>query len=147
MKIGFVSGYFNPVHRGHLEYIHAAKQQVDYLVCIVNNDEQVKLKGAKPFMDALHRRFIMSNLRDVDCAWVAIDGDKTVCETLDALVDEYNFLFYDKEREYFFFNSGDRNKENLSSSETKICFELGIKEVVLNQQKVYSSSDLLKKVI
>ena len=41
-KIGIVSGYFNPIHRGHIEYINAAKQDCDYLVVIVNNDYQVK---------------------------------------------------------------------------------------------------------
>jgi cytidyltransferase-like protein len=51
-KIGIVSGYFNPIHQGHIEYINAAKDECDYLVVIVNNDDQVKLKGSAVFMNA-----------------------------------------------------------------------------------------------
>ena len=59
--IGIVSGYFNPIHRGHLEYINAAKKECDFLVVIVNNDLQVKLKKSKVFMDENHRFEIVSN--------------------------------------------------------------------------------------
>ena len=65
-KIGIVSGYFNPIHQGHIEYINAAKQDCDHLVVIVNNDYQVKLKGSTPFMDTRHRAFIVNSLQSVD---------------------------------------------------------------------------------
>ena len=37
-KLVIVSGYFNPLHKGHIEYFHLAKQNGDRLLVIVNND-------------------------------------------------------------------------------------------------------------
>lgn len=39
-----VSGYFDPIHVGHLEYLKMAKELGDSLVVIVNNNHQCKLK-------------------------------------------------------------------------------------------------------
>ena len=39
-KAIIVSGYFNPLHKGHIEYFHNAKQYAEYLIVIVNNDYQ-----------------------------------------------------------------------------------------------------------
>ena len=49
-KIVIVSGYFNPLHIGHVHYIEGAKKLGDFLIAIVNNDEQVKIKGSMPFL-------------------------------------------------------------------------------------------------
>ena len=48
-KAIIVSGYFNPIHKGHLEYFNNAKALCDELFVIVNNDHQRKLKGSKEF--------------------------------------------------------------------------------------------------
>ena len=45
-----VSGYFNPLHKGHIELFHNARAEGDKLIVIVNNDKQRKLKGSKEFM-------------------------------------------------------------------------------------------------
>ena len=44
-----VSGYFDPIHVGHLEYLRMAKELGDSLVVIVNNNYQCKLKKGKHF--------------------------------------------------------------------------------------------------
>ena len=49
-KAIIVSGYFNPLHKGHIEYFHLAKSNGDKLFVIVNNDVQRKLKNSKKFM-------------------------------------------------------------------------------------------------
>jgi D-beta-D-heptose 7-phosphate kinase/D-beta-D-heptose 1-phosphate adenosyltransferase len=77
-----VSGYFNPLHVGHLEMIERAKKLGDRLVVIVNNDYQVKLKGSVPFMPQADRLRIVKALRDVDQVFLSIDQDKSVCKSL-----------------------------------------------------------------
>lgn len=141
MRIGIVSGYFNPLHQGHLEYIHAAKEQSDKLIVIVNNDRQVSLKGSKPFMAAPHRVFIMQALRDVDEVVEAADNDRTVCATIRNLRKLY------PEQELTFFNSGDRALlGNAEPAEVEVCLELGIKYVAIPLPKRYSSSTLLSQL-
>ena len=56
-KIIIVSGYFNPIHKGHLEYFIHAKEKGDLLFVIVNSDHQRALKGSKEFQneDERHR--------------------------------------------------------------------------------------------
>lgn len=138
MKIGIVSGYFNPLHYGHIEYINAAKQASDMLICLVNSDHQVLLKGSKKFMDENHRKNIIANLKSVDEVFISIGRDKTQCESLRFLRKKYPI------DTLTFFNSGDRKGENLDIDESKVCTELGIDLVILDLPKRYSSSILLK---
>ena len=56
-----VSGYFNPLHKGHIEYFHSAKKYADKLIVIVNNDFQRKLKGSKSFMYENERLLITTS--------------------------------------------------------------------------------------
>ena len=56
------SGYFNPLHKGHVEYLEKAKELGDYLIVIVNSDHQRALKGSKEFMDENEPRLNMNRL-------------------------------------------------------------------------------------
>jgi len=58
-KAIIVSGYFNPIHKGHLEYFQNAKTHADYLFVIVNSDYQRELKGSKPFQEEEERMNII----------------------------------------------------------------------------------------
>ena len=58
-----VSGYFNPIHKGHLEYFNNTKTIADKLFVIVNNDHQRALKGSKEFQDENERMIIVSNIK------------------------------------------------------------------------------------
>jgi D-beta-D-heptose 7-phosphate kinase/D-beta-D-heptose 1-phosphate adenosyltransferase len=138
MKIGIVSGYFNPIHYGHIEYINGAKDNCDWLIAIINNDYQRILKGSKEFMDENHRLKIVSNLKAVDETFISIDKDKTQCESLKYLKNKY------KNEELIFFNSGDRKENNLNNAEGEICKIWKITEIILPLPKIYSSSKLLK---
>ncbi|MGA0133988.1 MAG: adenylyltransferase/cytidyltransferase family protein [Opitutales bacterium] len=88
MKIAITSGYFDPLHRGHLELIALARAQGDALWVIVNSDAQAALKKGRAFMDQDTRCAVVSALRDVDRAVLAVDADGSVCATLDRLIGE-----------------------------------------------------------
>ncbi|MDI3496481.1 MAG: proteasome regulatory subunit [Patescibacteria group bacterium] len=125
-----VSGYFNPLHVGHLEMIEKAKKLGDKLVAIVNNDYQVKLKGSVPFMSAADRVRIIGALRAVDEVFLAIDKDKTVCQSLAKINPD------------IFANGGDRKNIN-DVPEYLICKKLGIKMVDGLGRKIRASSKMI----
>ena len=139
MIVGVISGYFNPVHFGHIQYVLGAKEQCDWLVCIVNNDKQVGIKGSKKFMDEDHRAKIMSCIKGVDEAIISLDEDRTVCQSL-----RYVYMLY-KNNKMKFFNSGDRQGNNIECKEKEVCDELGIDFVILPLPKIYSSSQILSQ--
>ena len=92
-KAIIVSGYFNPLHKGHLELFEKAKAAGDELWVIVNSDTQRALKGSKEFMDENERLTIVSAIKYVDKALISIDKDKTQCATLAHLADKYGADF------------------------------------------------------
>jgi cytidyltransferase-like protein len=136
MRSGICSGFFNPIHQGHIEYIQAAKANCDQLVVIVNNDIQVEIKKSKPFMDEEHRRFIVSNIKGVDLAIISTDEDDSSADTIEAIAklngDGHTIIL---------FNSGDRNPENSSEKENEVCKKYNIEEIFLPLKKTYSSRD------
>ena len=142
VHIGIVSGYFNPIHRGHLEYINAAKEECDFLTVIVNNDLQVKLKGSKEFMDEQHRLEIVNNLKATDLGVLSIDNSPSVAQTIKLI----RGLFPEEYNIFTFYNSGDRNPDATNSKEDLICMQLGIKTKFLDLPKIYSSSELKNSV-
>ena len=137
-KVIIVSGYFNPIHKGHLELFQKAKEVGDKLWVIVNSDFQRELKGSKEFMDENERLTIVSSIRYVDKALISIDKDKTQCTTLAYLADQFNHEF-----ELFFANGGDQNNDSIS--EVSICKEKRIGLIEGLGEKIQSSSWLLNK--
>ena len=136
-KAVIVSGYFNPIHKGHIEYFNYAKALADELFVIVNNDHQRTLKGSKEFQDEEERMFIVQNIKAVDKAFLSIDKDRTVCASL-----AYIHKKYGNEYDLAFANGGDQN--NKSIPEVPVCNELGIKLIDGLGDKIQSSSWLLK---
>lgn len=136
-KAIIVSGYFNPLHKGHIEYFNLAKASGDRLIVIVNNDFQRKLKGSMEFQLEEERLFIVSNIKSVDQVCLSIDQDRTVCETIrlihQNLSDTYKLAFA---------NGGDQT--NQSIPEVSVCQELGIELIDGLGEKIQSSTWLLK---
>jgi cytidyltransferase-like protein len=134
-----VSGYFNPVHKGHIEYLTRSKGLGDFLYVIVNNDYQRELKGSKPFMMADERKLIIESLKVVDRAMVAVDTEKTVNESIKFIMNEIGSQF----NKILFANGGDQNRNTVGEAE--LCEELGIELADGLGDKIQSSSWLLNK--
>ena len=138
-KAIIVSGYFNPIHKGHLEYFNNAKAIADKLFVIVNNDHQRALKGSREFQDESERMIIVSNIKAVDKAILSVDKDRTVCATIQMMAEQYGNEF-----DLGFANGGDQNNETIP--ERTVCEEMNVALIDGLGDKIQSSSWLLKKL-
>lgn len=137
-KTIIVSGYFNPLHKGHIEYFKKAKSLGENLFVIVNNDNQRKLKGSKEFMLEDERVLIINELEITDKVFLSIDKDRTVSLTIEKI-----HSMYSSTSDLYFVNGGDQNNNNIP--EVKTCNKLGIKLIDGLGEKIQSSSSLLNK--
>jgi len=137
-KAIIVSGYFNPLHKGHLELFEKAKEKGDELWVIINNDLQRELKGSKAFMDENERFLIVSAIKFVDKAIISIDKNKTQNETLSFLADQNSQKF-----DIYFANGGDQ--DNKSIPEKLTCKQKGIILIDGLGDKIQSSSWILNQ--
>ena len=132
-----VSGYFNPIHRGHIEFLNLSKKKGDILIVIVNNDHQRKIKGSKEFMKEDERVLIIENIKCVDKVYLSIDKDRTVIETIKLIhlemTNDYNL---------FFANGGDQNNSTIAEKDICNTLKIGLLDNLGN--KIQSSSWSLK---
>ncbi len=140
MRIGIISGYFNPLHTGHLDYIEDAKSRCEILYAIVNSDAQVEIKGSTAFMDEKSRERIVKALAAVDQTLIAIDEDGTVVRSIDNIYKRnQNDPFIDS---FTFMNGGDQKtgcvpeEEYCQANNIRMIFSVG-------GSKTQSSSSLI----
>ncbi len=141
-KVIITSGYFNPIHSGHINLLKEARALGDFLVVIVNNDAQAKIKGSVEFMPEQERLEIVKSVKYVDEALLSVDKDGFVPESLKMVAKKY------PDAQLFFAKGGDRNFDNLPESEKAVCRELNIQ--IINHVgggKVQSSSWLIQNVV
>jgi cytidyltransferase-like protein len=136
-KAIIVSGYFNPLHKGHLDLFKKGKQMGDKLWVIVNSDFQRELKGSSEFMSDTERLEIVKAIKYVDYALISSDRDRTQCYTL----QQFHDMFSDR-YDLVFANGGDQNNDTIPEKE--VCDRLGIELVDGLGDKIQSSSWLLK---
>ncbi len=117
--VGICSGYFDPLHVGHVEYLNEAKNRCNYLVVIVNTDNQAVLKKGFSAICENDRLRIVKSLKPVDYVVLSVDTDGTVCKTIEQLHAQYNKF------KMVFFKGGDRFATEIP--EAKICNKLNIK--------------------
>lgn len=134
MKIIIASGYFDPIHIGHIDYLQLAKALKGKLIVILNNDRQCILKKGKPFMPQNERKIILEAIKFVDEVFDSIDDDKSVCKSIQAIAEKY------KGNEIVFAKGGDRFSYEIP--EAKICRDFNIKIVDRLGKKIQSSSNL-----
>jgi cytidyltransferase-like protein len=146
--IAIASGYFNPVHKGHIELFERAKEISDKLIVIVNNDKQRELKGSKEFQNEEERCKIISSLKPVDGVLLSVDEDRTVRESLKLLHERYEIIKINTstsetplEFKLIFINGGDQFSNTVA--EREVCNEYGIYMIDGMGGKIQSSSWLL----
>jgi len=131
-KIIVASGFFSPLHSGHIEYLRKSKELGDILIVIVNNDKQSVLKKGFCAFPASERVKIVRELECVDVAVESIDEDRSVCKTLAMLHPD------------IFANGGDQF--NKCIPEAEVCDNMGIEMVDGLGEKVQSSRWILKEL-
>lgn len=114
MKVVIVSGFFNPLHGGHLDMIEVAAKLGDRLIVVVNNDRQQVEKKGKVIIEEANRARLLRALRVVDEVMIAIDDDMTVIKSLEFIAQQY------PDDELVFANGGDRDSINVVP-ETEVC--------------------------
>lgn len=113
-----VSGYFSPLHVGHLDMIEAAADLADEVFVIVNNNAQQEMKKGKVIIDESDRLRIVQALKGVDHAIIAVDTDRTVSASLQHLAEAF------PDHHLIFANGGDRIPEFVP--EAAVCEQHGI---------------------
>ena len=111
-----VSGYFSPLHCGHLDYLEAGASLGERLIVIVNNDLQQKKKKGKVILPQQDRLRIVKALSIVDEACVAIDDDSSVKKTIESIA------LKNQQFSLMFANGGDRNQPS-DIPEVDVCKE------------------------
>lgn len=130
-KVVATSGYFDPIHHGHVELFKLSKQLGNHLIVIINNDNQTVQKKGFVFMPAEEKAKIISEFACVDDVFISLDEDQTQCKTLEYL------------KPHIFAKGGDRYAYEIP--ETPICRKHGIEIIDGVGAKVQSSSELIKK--
>jgi len=137
MVVVFASGFFDPIHRGHIYYLRDAKKLGDFLIVHIHRDECCVKKKGYVFMPLEDRVEVLKAIRYVDAVVICDeDCDMTVAKALEEIKPD------------IFAKGGDRKPENMPKKEIEVCNRLGIKIVYgVGGRKVQSSSKLVKQVV
>lgn len=121
MKVVVVTGGFDPIHSGHIEYFQAAKELGDILLVGVNSDEWLTRKKGRPFMNHSERKHIVGMVKGVGHAFSFNDDDDSA---IDAIT--YAKKMFPR-AEIIFANGGDRTPENIPEMTVEgVTFEFGV---------------------
>ncbi len=141
MKIGICTGGFDPLHEGHCDYINAAKALCDILLVFPNSDAWLTRKKGKSFMRQETIAAILSNFRGINLV-IPMSEANDLDGSANWAITKARAMF--PEDDIFFFNGGDRTKENIPESETAARMNVQLVFGVGGENKANSSSDILK---
>jgi len=136
MKIVLVTGGFDPLHSGHIEYFKAAKALGFLLIVGVNSDAWLTRKKGQPFMPIQERKSIIENLHQVHKVIEFDDSDDTAIDAIRKVKEMY------PKSSIIFANGGDRTKDNIPEmvfDDVEFVFGVG------GENKMNSSSWILRE--
>jgi cytidyltransferase-like protein len=143
MKIVVATGGFDPLHRGHIRYLEAAKDLGAYLIVGVNSDDWLIRKKGRYFMPWTERAAIVRALGCVDEVVAFDDTDGSACKAIEYALrvknDTRNWIPFDS---VIFANGGDRTQDNIPEmvfEEVEFVFGVG------GEDKANSSSWILEE--
>lgn len=125
MNIVLVTGGFDPIHSGHIEYLNEAKKLGDILIVGINSDEWLIRKKGQFFLPFNERACIVSNMKSVTDVIRFDDTDDTACLAIEKVIEMY------PNDKIIFANGGDRTSMNIPemnriyNSEVKFVFGVG----------------------
>jgi len=135
-RVVLVTGGFDPLHSGHIEYFKAAHQLGDMLVVGVNSDAWLKRKKGRAFMPSKERIAIIENLKMVSHCILFDDDTGSAIEAI------RNVKMMYPNSQIIFANGGDRTPDNIPEmSESDVTFEFGVG----GEDKKNSSSWILEE--
>ena len=114
-----VSGYFDGIHNGHLDYLEQSRSTNGFIICVVASDEQLLKKKGKVFNNQKER----CHLVDVVLRGLRLPHEIYVNCSVDGTVADVLRVF----RPEIFFRGYDKTLETMPEAERKACEELGIK--------------------
>ena len=138
MNIVLVTGGFDPVHSGHIEYFKAAKSLGDILIVGVNSDAWLQRKKGQAFMPWYERASIIDNLKMVDFVYEFEDNDGSSIDAIARVRLTY------PDAKIIFANGGDRTKDNIPEmayTDNNLEFVFGVG----GENKLNSSSWILEE--
>jgi len=137
MSISVISGGFDPLHSGHIEYIKSAKGYGEKLIVALNSDDWLIRKKGKFFLPFFERKIILESISYIDEVISFEDDAQGSCKNaLISLKEKY------PNKNIVFCNGGDRNKSNIPEQDVPgISFEFSVG----GNDKKNSSSSILKK--
>ena len=112
-KVVLVTGGFDPLHSGHIEYFKAARELGDHLVVGLNSDAWLERKKGRAFMPIEERAAIVKELSCVDEVITFNDDDNTACLAI-------GYILQTKASKWkvVFANGGDRTNTTTPEFET-----------------------------
>ena len=131
-NISLVTGGFDPIHSGHIQYLKAASEHGDMLIVGINSDEWLTRKKGHPFMPLEERKAILEELYVVDKVITFDDRDNTACHAIEMVKHLYKDAFNNKfQKKIIFCNGGDRTADNIPEqdrykNDDNVIFKFGV---------------------
>jgi cytidyltransferase-like protein len=143
MRIGVVSGGFDPLHAGHVAMMQEARSLCDHLLVLLNSDDWLLRKKGYVSVPYEQRAEVVRTLRCVDAVAIALDDDDTVVKSLRVLRHQAG-----AGDTVIFMNGGDRGRDNVPEAVVEgVEFLFGVGgESKMNSSSLINPSGYLARV-